>query len=296
MTAGPIAAPFRWKRRHGDEHPVELRFVDLLLIIVAALMFVAVMLVVTTALSPKTGGGGQPDTQLRVATEKAPAALVAQPYSLTLAVLGGDGPYRWTLADGTRMPSGLALAGDGRITGTPRQTGISQATVQVADAVGDTAKRVLAFAVVPSGGGTVAASPQITGKVLLLEWEAGSGYRYQFQGQAGSPPYSWKLDGALPAGVQFVRQAGVLAGTPEEAGIATFTVTMTDAQGKADSKQVRLQVREAPESWFWTVLGWLKTIITWIGYLLVFLTFLTIVFGSAPSAGTPGLIHIFRRR
>ena len=65
-----------------------------------------------------------------------PAATHKVAYSASLTVVGGTGPYKWTLAPGSaKLPAGLKLnKSTGAITGTPKTAGTYAFTVQVVDA------------------------------------------------------------------------------------------------------------------------------------------------------------------
>ena len=61
-----------------------------------------------------------------------PAAYVNEPFSATLAVAGGVGPYGYRVAGGT-LPPGLRFA-NGTLSGTPSARGAFQFTVEASDA------------------------------------------------------------------------------------------------------------------------------------------------------------------
>jgi hypothetical protein len=251
---------FRRRRTTVADHPVELRFVDMLLIIIATLMIVTVVLSVVSAIT----GSGRPDVAPRVATRSAPTAIAGQPYQLTLAVEGGDGDYRWETVGG-ELPGGLVLRADGVVEGIPTKeetTGVGLRVRDGSDRVSEA--RELSFAVRPSGDGNV---PQpepriITSVTLLDDAVAGQMYRHRFTADSGATPYRWRAS-QLPDGLELAPD-GTLAGRPVE-GTSTFAVTMSEAGGATARQEVRLVVREAPDSWFWWLLDLLKTIFMWAG-------------------------------
>jgi subtilisin family serine protease len=55
-------------------------------------------------------------------------------YSQTLTAAGGTPPYRWSLASGSAVPTGLSLSAGGVLGGTPATAGSSSFTVNVTDA------------------------------------------------------------------------------------------------------------------------------------------------------------------
>jgi putative Ig domain-containing protein len=70
---------------------------------------------------------------LTVTTASLPAGSVRRAYSATLQAIGGTGLTTWSLVSGS-LPTGLTLAANGVISGTPVSVGSSSITVQVTDA------------------------------------------------------------------------------------------------------------------------------------------------------------------
>jgi len=82
------------------------------------------------------------EAPVKVASPLIPDAIVGEPYEFELLPAYGKAPYRWRPAPG-KLPPGLRLAEDGRIEGTPSANGQFTVTVEVRDARGATATRVL---------------------------------------------------------------------------------------------------------------------------------------------------------
>ncbi|WP_425604150.1 putative Ig domain-containing protein [Stenotrophomonas pavanii] len=61
------------------------------------------------------------------------AAAINTPYSFTLTASGGNGPYSFALDAGTTLPTGLVLASNGAISGTPTALGVTNFSVRVTD-------------------------------------------------------------------------------------------------------------------------------------------------------------------
>ena len=76
-------------------------------------------------------------------------------YSETLAATGGTAPYTWTVASGS-LPSGLSLATNGTISGTPSAAGTASFTVRCTDANSQTDTQALQIVVAAGGPSLVA--------------------------------------------------------------------------------------------------------------------------------------------
>ncbi|NIP47528.1 MAG: S8 family serine peptidase, partial [Gammaproteobacteria bacterium] len=72
---------------------------------------------------------------LVITTEALSDATAAMPYSASLEAVGGRGAYTWSLIGGA-LPTGLSLANDGSITGTPTEQGVFGFTARVTDGLG----------------------------------------------------------------------------------------------------------------------------------------------------------------
>lgn len=70
-------------------------------------------------------------------------------YSQTLAATGGVAPYSWSLASG-ELPSGITLASDGTISGTPTVFGAFNFTAQVTDNTSASETKAFAITIVPA--------------------------------------------------------------------------------------------------------------------------------------------------
>lgn len=91
---------------------------------------------------------------LLITTSTLPTATTATPYSTPLQAIGGVPPYTWTITSGL-LPSGLSLASNGVLSGTPiLVTANDQFTVQVTDSE---------------------VTPQVVPQTLTISVNAGSG-------------------------------------------------------------------------------------------------------------------------
>lgn len=81
------------------------------------------------------GGGGTDPEPPVIATASLPDATVSFNYTSQLSVTNGKEPFTWTLTGGT-LPTGIALAPSGLLSGAPTLTGTFQFSVRVTDALG----------------------------------------------------------------------------------------------------------------------------------------------------------------
>jgi hypothetical protein len=69
-----------------------------------------------------------------ITTSSLPAGKLGTKYSATLKAAGGNSPYTWSLATGSKpLPPGLKLSSAGVISGTPTKKGTYSFTVKVVD-------------------------------------------------------------------------------------------------------------------------------------------------------------------
>lgn len=282
MTAIPL---FSRRRVAAAEHPVELRFVDMLLIIIATVMLLAILLSVVSAFR----GSGQPNMAPQVMTRSAPDAIAGQPYELTLAVHGGDGQYRWEHTGS--LPDGLRLDPDkGVIEGTPRHQQTTGIGVRVTDGSGRasaTTELMLAVHAVDTSR-PQQIPPRILGATTLLDGgEEGDEYRHMFAADGGTSPYSWTSDDR--PGWLALASDGTLSGRTE-AGVYSFTVTTTDAAGVSARHEYQLTVRDKP-SLFKRIFDWAYA---WIIYPAAIIYIVVIILIG--SRGFSGAIEFVRRK
>ena len=188
-----------------------------------------------------------------------PSGTVGVPYSFTFTGAGGCGPalpYQFTIIGGN-LPPGLSLAMSGLVSGTPTQAGSFSFWVNLSDQNPPSAdwcrpaQAQREFTIVINGpGGSPAptpgpvAAPSITTS-SLPEASVGSSYSTSFAASGGGAQ-SWSIvSGSLPSGLT-LGSNGVLSGTPQNAGNATFTVKVT-SNGASSQKQFTLSVSPALE-------------------------------------------------
>lgn len=158
---------------------------------------------------------------------------VSVPFSAKLIPSGGAGTYTFTLQAGT-LPTGLALAADGTVSGTPKAAGIFRATIRLADTEGRTLDYAANFGV---------AQKLAISTLLLRPGKVGRLYRAKLATTGGLPPKKWRVaSGPLPRGIRLDRTLGVLSGTPTRPGRYRVTFEAVDALGVKASKTLVINV------------------------------------------------------
>ena len=147
------------------------------------------------------------------------AGTVAKPYSTTLTATGGAAPYSWSVIAGS-LPPGLLLSASGTISGVPTVATTFAFTAKVVDVTGGTSFAAFSLSVAPA--------PLTMVPPALPSGVATSVYPAQvLSATGGAPPYTFSIQGALPAGITLTN--GQIAGTPTTTGTSSFTVVVTDS-------------------------------------------------------------------
>ncbi|MFC7379211.1 IPT/TIG domain-containing protein [Brevundimonas sp. GCM10030266] len=162
-----------------------------------------------------------PSISLSPAAGSLPGAQAGVAYAQSLTAAGGISPYTYGVTAGA-LPLGLTLQ-NGAIAGTPTGSGTFNFTVTATDSSGNAYSGSAAYSLTV-GAPTIVVSPTAlpgaTVNVFFSQTLTASG---------GTAGYSFALDGgALPDGVT-LSAAGVLSGTPTEAGAFPITIRATDA-------------------------------------------------------------------
>ena len=147
--------------------------------------------------------------------------------AVALSASGGRAPYTWSVVSGA-LPDGLALSGDGSVSGSPTTAGIFSFTIQVADSGSGTAS-------IP---GTIQIAEQLTAGLnsscaqycrVELGCDSTCGAFGHLAGGVG--PYTYTVaQGPLPAGTTLngLSLAGTFKGL---SGYLKFTVQVADSLG-----------------------------------------------------------------
>jgi protocatechuate 3,4-dioxygenase beta subunit len=160
--------------------------------------------------------------------------VVGTSYSASLNATGGSAPYVWSIVSGT-LPPGLSLSSTGLISGTPTQATTASFTVEARDAFNCVKTRLYTLAV-------NCPSISITPSSLSSAYY-GTAYSQQLSATGGTGPYTWSvIAGSPPAGVT-MSSSGLISGSPQVYGTASFTVRTTDANNCSSTQSYSLLVK-----------------------------------------------------
>jgi len=154
-------------------------------------------------------------------------------FSQGFVAFGGVAPYTWSRISGA-LPSGMSLAADGTLSGTPNTAGPTGFTIQVADNLGVLAIKAFSF--------LINAAPAVSTANPLPNGNVATAYSQQLALTGGSSPFTWSISaGTLPAGLSLA-SGGLLSGTPSASGAFAFTAQVSDGSGVIATKAYNLTI------------------------------------------------------
>jgi large repetitive protein len=180
-------------------------------------------------------------------TNTCPSGTVGAPYSLRFVEREGVGcgPGRQTFhLDSGLLPTGLTLASDGILSGTPLQVGRFQFYVQMREPQNDPAtcagKRTeKQFTLKIRKPASIVSTPSVAPRS-----EVGVPFRVTLRARGGTGIFAWALvDGKLPSGVR-IHADGSIVGTPRAAGTYRITVRARDTEARYVSWAATFSVAE----------------------------------------------------
>jgi hypothetical protein len=178
----------------------------------------------------------QPTPPNITTTTPLPGGTVGLAYSQPLQATGGTGTLVWSLFGGS-LPANLTLSPAGTISGTPTNTGTSNFTVSVTDAlsISDTQPLSIVVSVVPS--------PLTITTNSLPEGRRNRPYTDTLEASGGTIPYTWSVTPALPAGLTLAPATGVISGTPTATSNIDHDFTVRDFTNQITTNELKLRIR-----------------------------------------------------
>jgi large repetitive protein len=169
---------------------------------------------------------------LKITTTSLPNGNANQPYTASVAAIGGAQPYKFTIGG---LPPGLTSDTTGAISGTPTNGGNFNVTVQVTDNAGGTDSVTLTLNI--SG---------LAISVMLLDGKQGANYSGSVSVSGGAAPYKLVITGLPPGLTATVSGASAtISGQPTTAGTFTVTVQATDSKNASASGPFRINITTA---------------------------------------------------
>lgn len=139
-----------------------------------------------------------------------------------ISVFGGTEPYSVALSAG-RLPTGLTLTADYRISGTPTEAGTFPITLTATDSTQIVPATVSADFVV------TIAPPELRVSTHGLDGVLNMPFSDRIIAEGGIAPYRFSLSGALARGLRLDPDTGVIDGTPTEVGEFNVSITVVDS-------------------------------------------------------------------
>jgi hypothetical protein len=167
-----------------------------------------------------------------------PKDTVGKIYSQVITATGGTSPYTYSVTAGT-LPSGIILASNGNISGTPTVQGQFIFTVTATDVNLCVGSREYSFTV---DCPTITITP-----TTLPDDSVGKSYSQIITANGGSSPYSFTIiSGNLPDGLT-LNSSGSISGTLSKAGTFNFTINTIDANDCAVIRVYTVSVLQPTE-------------------------------------------------
>lgn len=157
-------------------------------------------------------------------------------YSYVFEVTGSDGPFTYSISDGT-LPTGLVLLPTGELNGVTAIPGVYNFDVTVTDALLLTNTTSFSIEVFAS---PVIQNSSIPRGVWNVEYSA------VFVKVGGTAPFVWNIEEKLPTGLNFNNLYGTIEGTPYVYGTFYLHVSVKDANECTSSKTYTLYIDGPP--------------------------------------------------
>ena len=184
-----------------------------------------------------------PTAPLNMSTTSLPSATLSYSYMTTMGAGGGVVPYAWNITSGN-LPAGLGLdPATGIISGVPTIAGNYPFVMQVSDSQSPPATASAPLSITVNT--TLAQLSVVTAS--LPAGTQNTAYSAMLAATGGVTPYTWSVTGgSLPGGLSLNNGTGAITRAPAGAGIANFTVKVTDSETLAATASAQLSITVPP--------------------------------------------------
>jgi len=164
-------------------------------------------------------------------------------YFYLMQASGGTPPYRWSLNSHTGS-TGWVTTSDGWIEGAPTSNETDSLVIKVTDSANNSVQGT--FSVAVNQNLAVMNQNFVAGGISLPPAIAGNAYGHTLQAAGGASSYAWRVaSGSLPSGLT-VSPAGVITGTPLDAGnVAGIVFEVSDSAGNSATATASMAVGPA---------------------------------------------------
>jgi len=159
------------------------------------------------------------NTNIAITCDSPPNGTTGIAYTHTFPATGGTTAYTFAITVGS-LPIGLTLnTSTGVVSGTPTSDGNYPFTIQVTDAISNTASVACSINI---GVGLNCGNPP--------DGTVGVPYSYTFTPIGGTGPFTFSIiAGSLPPGLALDEATGIISGVPTQGGDFGFTIQVTDS-------------------------------------------------------------------
>ncbi|MBD3401663.1 hypothetical protein GF420_02115, partial [candidate division GN15 bacterium] len=172
--------------------------------------------------------------EMVIETTTLPEWTMGQGYNQSLSVTGGTGAKQWSDVNGDLSGTGLSLAADGTVSGTPSAAQTILFTAAVTDNGGGSAQQEVSL--------VINEVPTIVTNALPNAAQDNA-YSFQLEGTGGTGVKEFEDSNGDLAGTGLTLSTdGLLSGTPSDTGTITMTVRYSDETGSATFKGLSLVI------------------------------------------------------
>ena len=186
-------------------------------------------------------------SNLAITTASLPNGLVGQPYSATIAIVGGSPPYSCNIVSATQNSDLWLRCAGMALTGIPEMTETTTVVIQANDSLGASVQATFTFLVTATGALAIVAPQGLTLSQYYQGQQpvVGTLFSLRMLVTGGQPPYFWNFPGpafAITGGGTATNyalpQSGWLSCASVTAGTDSFTVQVTDSNGTVVTQSV----------------------------------------------------------